>query len=251
MPELALLFSGFVIATLAMGIGIGGGILWTPLLLVGFGLTPQEAITTSLMIQVVGLSSGTLAYLRSGLVVSRLSLLFALVAIPGVLLGSFLTLNLPKAWVQMALGVMALTLALSFVAGRDDRDEQVSEQFQFKTVRPLLPIPAVFGLLMGLLSTGIGEWLIPALRTQLKLSMQQAVATVIPTMLLLALTGSMSYGFLGGEVAWSIALWGSFGTLLGGQVGPLVARRIDERLLKNSFIYLMTLTGVHLIFQAI
>ncbi|MCP3688170.1 MAG: sulfite exporter TauE/SafE family protein, partial [Gammaproteobacteria bacterium] len=61
MFELALVLAGSMIATAAMAIGIGGGILWTPLLILVYQLTPADAISTSLFIQVAGLGSGTLA----------------------------------------------------------------------------------------------------------------------------------------------------------------------------------------------
>ncbi|NOQ89499.1 MAG: hypothetical protein GQ549_00985 [Gammaproteobacteria bacterium] len=40
--ELGLVFAGLLISTAAMTIGIGGGILWTPLLILAYGLSPQE-----------------------------------------------------------------------------------------------------------------------------------------------------------------------------------------------------------------
>ena len=55
---LGLALAGLFISTAAMTIGIGGGILWTPLLILAYGLTPQEAIATSLLIQVIGMGSG-------------------------------------------------------------------------------------------------------------------------------------------------------------------------------------------------
>ena len=71
--ELGLIIAGIVIAGLAVAVGIGGGILWTPLLILGYGLSPQQAVATSLIIQVVGMGSGSFAYLRTQLVEKKLS----------------------------------------------------------------------------------------------------------------------------------------------------------------------------------
>ena len=102
------------------------------------------------------------------------------------------------------------------------------------------------------LSLGIGEWLIPAMRSRLHLDMKRCVATIIPMMFLLAIVASaLHWSLMEEAVQLNYFLWGSLGTLVGGQIGPRVARYIDDKILKETFIFLMTLIGIHLIFQAI
>ena len=251
--ELGLVLAGLLFSTAAMTIGIGGGILWTPLLILAYGLSPQSAIATSLLIQVIGMGSGSFAFLRAKLVDKKLALIFFLAALPGVILGSYITVNLPQQPVQMALGIMAMILALLFVASQDQTDEERNNyKFNQKKINKLLPIPGFFGFIMGFLSVGIGEWLIPAMRSHLKLSMRRCVATVIPMMFLLAIVAaSLHWSLMEESIQLDYFLWGSLGTLIGGQLGPIVARYIDDRILKETFIFLMTLIGIHLIFQSI
>ncbi len=251
MDYLGLILAGIAIATAAMAVGIGSGIFWTPLLILVYGLTPQEAVATSLMIQVVGMGSGTLAFLRAGLTEIRLSLQFFLAALPGVIAGGFLSVHLSQGSVQMLLGIMAMTVAVLFVAGRDQYAENGGGRPDQAKVTRLLPIPAFFGLLMGTLSVGIVEWLVPALRHRLHLEMRRAIATVVPVMFLLAICASLVHWSRVEHLHLGYFAWAAAGTVLGGQIGPRLSKRIDERLLKQSFIYLMTLTGIHLIFQAI
>lgn len=250
---LGLVLAGLFISTAAMTIGIGGGILWTPLLILAYGLSPQEAIATSLLIQVIGMGSGSFAFLRTNLVEKKLALIFFMVALPGVIIGSFITVNLPQQPVQMALGIMAMLLALLFVSSHDQLDEEQNNyRFDRKKVNLLLPIPGFFGFIMGFLSLGIGEWLIPAMRSRLQLDMKRCVATIIPMMFLLAVVAAtLHWSLMEESVQMNYFLWGSLGTLIGGQLGPRVARHIDDRMLKETFIFLMTLIGIHLIFQAI
>ena len=251
--ELGLILAGLLFSTAAMTIGIGGGILWTPLLILAYGLSPQAAIATSLLIQVVGMGSGTFAFLRTKMVDKKLALIFFAAALPGVIIGSYVTVNLPEQPVQMALGIMAMTLALLFVASQDQTDEERDNyKFNQEKVNRLLPIPGFFGFIMGFLSLGIGEWLIPAMRSHLKLSMRRCVATIIPMMFLLAIVAaSLHWSLMEESVEVNYLLWGGLGTLIGGQIGPRVARYIDDKILKETFIFLMTLIGIHLIFQSI
>lgn len=249
--EVGLVGAGVLIATAAMAIGIGGGILWTPLLILAFGLSPQQAIATALFIQVAGMGSGAIAYWRAGLVEKRLSLIFLAAALPGVILGSFVTVSLAQDTVQLALGVMAMMLAMLFVAGNDEYDEAGHYVYERGKVLRITPIPAFFGFIMGFLSLGISEWLIPALRERLKLDMPRAIGTVIPVMFVLAIVASGIHYSLAENIESTYFVWGALGTVIGAQIGARVSQRVNERLLKQSFIYLMTLIGIHLIFQAI
>ncbi|MDH5735836.1 MAG: sulfite exporter TauE/SafE family protein [Gammaproteobacteria bacterium] len=251
MLELGLFFSGIIISSAAMAIGIGGGILWTPLLILVYKLSPQEAIATSLLIQVIGMGSGSIAYYRAGLVKTKLSLIFFLFALPGVIIGSLITVKLAEQTVQMALGIMSMMLAILFVNNRDEASENTSRAYTRKDIAHILPIPAFFGFTLGTLSLGIGEWLIPALRSKLKLGMTTSIATVIPVMFLLVIVASIIHWSFTRDLHLNYFIWGASGTLIGGQIGAHISRRLDERILKQSFIYIMTLIGIHLIFQSI
>lgn len=251
MEALGLIIAGVCIASAAMAVGIGGGILWTPLLILAYGLTPQEAVATSLMIQVVGMGSGTLAYMKAKLTQVKLSLVFFCAALPGVIIGGFLSVHLSQDAVQMMLGVMAMTVAVLFVAGQDQFSEGGNYAPDRRNIGKLLPIPAFFGFMMGTLSVGIGEWLVPALRQRLHLEMRQAIGTVIPVMFLLAICASLVHWSQSDSLHLNYFAYGGIGTFIGGQIGPRISQRIDERILKQSFIYLMTLIGIHMIFQAI
>lgn len=251
MEELGLVIAGIIFASIAMGVGIGGGILWTPLLILGYGLSAQEAVATSLLIQTFGMASGTFAYARANLVEYKLSFMFFLVALPGVIIGGLLSFKLSEDSLQMMLGIMAMTMAVLFVATQEKQIEPGSNGYGRKKLGQVSAIPAFFGFLMGSLSVGISEWLIPALRNRLNLSMTRAIGTAIPMMFLLAIAASLVHWSQTSNMQWDYLIWGGIGTIVGGQIGPRISQRIDERILKQSFIYLMTLIGIHMIFQAI
>ena len=251
MLELGLIFSGIIIGSIVMAIGIGGGILLTPLLILVYGLSVQEAIAASLFIQVTGLGSGTFAYVKAKLIHIRLSIILAMIALPGVLFGSYMVVNLPEQTIQMILGIMAMVLAILFVVSNEESETRKNFNLDTKAVRKVAIIPGFFGFLMGFLSVGISEWLIPALRHKLKLDMPHAIGTSIGMMFILAVISSAIHFNLSGEFQSKIIILTSIGTLIGGQIGVRISRRINDQLLKQSFIYLMTLIGIHLIFQAI
>lgn len=251
MLELSLVFAGLIISSASMAIGIGGGILWTPLLILVYGLSPQEAIAVSLFIQITGLGSGSFAYFKAKLIHVRLSVILAIIALPGVIIGSYMTVNLPEDTIQMVLGIMAMILAILFVVSNDETETLKNFKLTAKSIRKVAPIPGFFGFLMGFLSVGISEWLIPALRHKLKLDMPHAIGTSMGMMFILAIISSALHFNLSGNFHAEIFIFASIGTIIGGQIGARISQRINEQLLKQSFIYLMTLIGIHLIFQAI
>jgi len=55
---------------------------------------------------------------------------------------------------------------------------------------------------------------------------------------------------MGGRAEPAVILWALPGVILGGQIGPRITTRINERLLKEIFIFLLTLLGIHLIYNA-
>jgi len=40
------------------------------------------------------------------------------------------------------------------------------------------------------------------------------------------------------------------GVMIGGQIGPRIIRRINERILKEMFVFVLTLFGIHLIYNS-
>ncbi len=82
---------GILIAIMVTMFGIGGGVFWTPILLFGFKLSVPEAIMASLIIQIGGIGSGTFKYLRLKLVDIKTGIILAVVSIPGIIFGSYLS----------------------------------------------------------------------------------------------------------------------------------------------------------------
>ena len=103
---------------------------------------------------------------------------------------------------------------------------------------------------VGMLSVSIGEWLVPLMRNQLKLRMRAAVATSIVTIFGTCIFGSVFHVILGSSVDLTALVWAVPGVTIGGQLGPWFTEKINERMLKEVFIFLLTLIGIHLIYNS-
>ena len=101
-----------------------------------------------------------------------------------------------------------------------------------------------------MLSISMSEWLIPLMRSKLSLRMSSAIATCIFIAFGTCIIGSSIHMFLGGKASLFAVFWGIPGVIIGGQIGPRITRKINERILKEVFIFLLTLVGIHLIYNA-
>src|SRR5208283_2255519 len=153
--------AGFAIATLATLVGFGGGILWMPFLILVAHLDPTQAVVTSLVIQVGGMGSGSVAVIRAKKTDMRLSLYLSACAFLGVPVGVWLSLLISADSVIFLLGVFSLALALVFVYTQDNFETSLVISVFFRHFATYLCLSSFFAVLPGLLSIGVGDFLVP------------------------------------------------------------------------------------------
>ena len=242
--------TGIGIAAVASAVGIGGGILWMPFLIIMLRLKPETAVVTSLIIQSAGMGSGATAYRRQNRIDYRLAGLLLLITAPGIALGAYVTSITHPAHMELILGLLTLTTAFLFVSSNQRYHDIGHMRARLQGVKPYLGFISLLSVISGMLSISIGEWLIPMMRSKMALRMSVAVATSITAIFGTCLLGAMSHTIIGNQPQWSVIMWAVPGVLIGGQIGPRMAERVNERKLKEIFIFLLTLIGIHLIYNA-
>lgn len=109
-------------------------------------------------------------------------------------------------------------------------------------------VPA--SVMSGMLSISMSEWLIPIMRSRLSLRMSSAIATCIFIAFGTSIIGTLTHLTMGGKADLSLVLFAVPGVIIGGQIGPRLTKKINERLLKEIFVFLLTLVGIHLIYNS-
>jgi uncharacterized membrane protein YfcA len=241
---------GILIAMVSSTVGIGGGILWMPFLLIFLKLGPATAVLTSFMIQTAGMGSGTLTYWRRKQIDLPLAGLLLLLTLPGIAFGAWMTRSVSPPHLESILGILTLLTAFIFVSGNQNYADNGVNHVDLKRARRHGWLVSLMAVASGMLSISIGEWVVPLMRKKWSLRMSVAVATSIATIFGVCAVATIFHLIIGARGDLSTAAWAVPGVILGGQVGPRLAEKINDRVLKEIFIFLLTLIGIHLIYNS-
>jgi uncharacterized membrane protein YfcA len=251
MPDSWLSFPvGVLIATIVSTVGIGGGILWMPFLMIILKLRPDTAVFTSLLIQTAGMGSGAAAYWRKRRVDHRLTAVLLTVTLPGIAVGALLTRMLSAVYLEFILGSITLLTAMFFVNANQRYGDSGRDRAELRLVRRYGWGIGAMAVASGMLSISIGEWLVPLMRSKLSLRMNIAIGTSVATIFGTCVIGGTAHYLMGGQADLGSLVWAVPGVIIGGQIGPRIAGRINDRVLKEVFIFLLTLIGIHLIYNS-
>jgi len=106
---------GFFISIPSSMVGLAGGFLFVPFLIIVFGLPAQNAAAVSLVAICGTTFSATVGYVRQGRVDYKLGLLYDVLDIPGVILGAFLTTVLSSDLLRGIYGFFILFISLLLI----------------------------------------------------------------------------------------------------------------------------------------
>jgi uncharacterized membrane protein YfcA len=239
------------VATGAMSglFGVGGAVISTPGIR-ALGASPHIAVGTTLPSIIPGAASGTLRYLREGLVDGRAVRATAPVGIGAAVVGALLAEAIPGGGHVLMLGTAALlavsairvlstgTVALATVpvmkteGGAGDLVVTVADPPHGRpTAVRLAGVGALAGLLSGLLGIGGGVVMVPAFTQVAGFPLKRAIATSLACVGIFAVPGTITHALLG-NIDWRFALLLTVGIVPGARLGAALALRAGDRRLR-------------------
>ncbi|NWG09763.1 MAG: sulfite exporter TauE/SafE family protein [Nitrososphaerales archaeon] len=269
--SLMLLVAGFAIAVPSSMIGVGGGFLIVPLLILVFQLPAQNAVAISLVAIWGTTLSATVAYTRQRRVDFMLALFYDIFDLPGVVIGAYLTTLLPSNLLAGIVGIFILLISMLLLTRKEtsvssktmerieiesktwkrSRIDSSGRLFEYNLRRPSLALVSSFlsGLVVGL--AGLGGGIVDT-TTMLLLGVPPhvAVASSEFAMALTNGTGIISHGLLN-NILIDYALLLTAGTIMGAQVGSSLAKRVRGETLRKVLSILASLVGLRLILLAL
>lgn len=245
-----LLITAFAVGVGALSsmIGIGGGIINTPLLIIVFGLTTDMAPSSSLVAAMFVAISSSWAYYRQTpkSTVYAAGVFLAITTIPGSWVGGWLRATIFNVygddvlrWVfAILLFPIAMRMLFAKRKGFSDWTAELAAYDFSETSRTTLILALVGafggGIVANLLGLGGGVIIVPILSILLGLPMHAAVATSMFTMIFTTGAGTVQNALNGSiDVYYSLAL--GIGMVVGAQFGPRLAVRVNAVRLKQIF----------------
>lgn len=273
-PEILLIAAGLLGGFAAGLIGIGGGIVFAPVLLFYFHsigvpgeLVTPLAIGTSLLCTMV---TSTVSAINHG---SRKSLSLRVASATGVA-SAFAVLATTifvttQPWYDRGTFGIAFSVVLLVVAirmfldegEREDPSRSASRPGSSSRVTTLVATGSVAGVVSSAVGVGGGVILVPAYRRLLRLPIHVAIGTSSATIILISLFGVLAYVLRGaglGATPTSIgfvdplhAAYLSIPAAFTARAGARSAHRINQRRLQRGFAVFAILVAIRIIAGAI
>jgi hypothetical protein len=228
----ALLFGIFLIAMTLTMVGLGGGLLFSPLFAL-LGFEKSMVASTSLFLNLVGAASAAGIYMRRGMIdfTVALPLLAAALSAP---LGALTTQKIDTETFMLVLAVIVAFGAIRmFIA---PKGQAIAKQTSTGTkVVGSAVIGLAVGFMAGLVGIGGGVFIVPLLIYVLKVPTKTAAASNTFIVCFSSLTGFATHASVS-SIDWSFILLAAVFSFAGGQVGSrLMATKLQGRTVRLIF----------------
>ena len=256
-----LLFTGVVIGFLAGMLGIGGGLIMTPVqywLYTSAGIDPDIAIkmsfATSLAVILPTAISGVWRHQRLGNINWKIASFMGIFTFAGSIIGATITSILPGDVLKVIFGVVVLIMAARmFTAKISETNRPVRQNLWLWAILAL-----GVGILTGILGLGGGIFIIPILVLILGFTIRSATATSLAMMLFTSVGGIIGYILNGlqvtglpdhtiGYIYWPAWIALTLGSIFMVQLGAVVCRKASSKLLNTLLVVIQTYIGLQMI----
>ncbi|MFD2728999.1 sulfite exporter TauE/SafE family protein [Enterococcus camelliae] len=267
---------GIVAGLLGALLGLGGGIIITPILTLAMGLDIKYAIGAS-VISVIATSSGaSIAYLKDDLLNLRVAMFLEIATTIGAIAGALLTgIFAPKILYiffgalllfssynmlnkiiftkkdQLYQGPMSKTVARLKLNG-SYYDKQEQRQISYELTNLVGGFSMMFGagIASGLLGIGSGAFKVLAMDTIMKMPLKPSSATSNLMMGVTAAASATIY-FFNGSIQPLIAGPIAIGVLIGAGIGTRIMPKLKARTLRMLFVPVLLYLGVQMVLKGI
>jgi uncharacterized membrane protein YfcA len=266
---LAVIVGSFLAGVLGALVGLGGGIIVTPMLVLGFGVDIRYAMGAALVAVIATSSGAGAAYLRDGISNMRIGLFLSVATTSGAVCGAWLATVLDAAMLSVIFGAALLTtVALSLrkqhgVADPAPRSDPLAVKLHLPGAMPtpsglqpyavagVLPgfcMMGVAGLLSGLLGIGSGAFKVVAMDQIMRIPFKVTTAT---SNFMIGVTAAASVGvylkqgFFDPVLAAPVAV----GVLAGAFLGARLLSVVPVKSLRMVFLVVVSLIAVQMMLR--
>ncbi|WP_435972003.1 sulfite exporter TauE/SafE family protein [Streptomyces sp. Qhu_M48] len=237
-----------VVASLLVGVSLGvlgggGSILTVPLLVHLAGQDAKEAVATSLFVVGVTSLAALVPHARARRVRPRTGLLFGAFSMVGAYGGGRLAAYVPGRVLLVAFALMMLATAVTMLRGPRRDGDEVRLVHDDPPLKRIAVVGVVVGAVTGLVGSGGGFLVVPALVVLGGMPMGVAVGTSLLVIALNSFAGLAGH-LSGVSIDWGLALAVTASAVVGGLVGGRPAGRVPQDALRRAFGWFVVVMGV-------
>jgi uncharacterized protein len=244
----AIEFIAFGIGVGAYGtmIGVGGGFLIVPFLLLVHHVSSEQAVGTSIVVVFLNAVSGAISYARQRRIDFKAGLWFAAATVPGAIAGAFLSewLSGPIFNIVFALLLIALSLFMFFRKAPSSQATTADERHY--NLRLGIILSLFVGCISSLFGIGGGVIHVPALIHLLSFPPHIATATSTFILAFTTAVGGVSHVALG-HVLWAPAVTLGIGVIIGAQLGARWGSKLQGTVLVRLLSLALILVALRLL----
>ena len=267
-----LIMAGLIVMGCGAGIlgalfGLGGGIIFVPLLMLVFGLAPTEAVAVSLIGIIAGSVGASTVFVDKGLSNVRLGLLLEITTAAGAILGAIVATLLDDKVLMVIFSAIVIYSGIRMILNPEKivepaedsegklsfeyRDEAHGDsvRYQVQNVKGGMALCTVAGMISSMTGVGGGAIKVPLMNIYMHVPMKAASATSSYMIGITAFSGAITY-FLGGQVLLGYAAGVAIGAFLGSLIGTALARRINGKHLRKYFSAVLFVMAFLVLLQA-
>ncbi|MFT4038832.1 MAG: sulfite exporter TauE/SafE family protein [Thermomicrobiales bacterium] len=257
-PDLLLPLYGLIVGMLVGLTGMGGGVLMTPLLVMGLGMPATVAVGTDLAYSSATKLAGAWQHWRQGTVDLRVVRALALGSLPATVVAVAVLYYLHNvqhidvnAVLERFIGVMLIVAAVlmarklwvSYTGG----EHALSLNYdRFPTGR-IIAIGALGGFLVGMTSIGSGSLIIALLVMTIALAPDKLVGTDVAHAFLLVGTAALAHLLFMHDVDMVLAAKLMVGSVPGVLIGSRLAPRVPRRPLQAFLAVILLSTAISML----
>ncbi|MBN1802470.1 MAG: sulfite exporter TauE/SafE family protein [Candidatus Lokiarchaeota archaeon] len=259
---LIVLVLGFSIGVLSSLSGIGGGVMYVPLITLIFLRPINIAVGTSTFIILISSGAGFVMHLKNKATNLRLALLFSFFSIMGSLICTILfqilfpinndILKIIFAVVLIIMGFILLNRARKGIKYKDDNDQNILIEKRFgdfnKTdLKKGIPLFLFGGFLVNLLGIGGGVVYVPALHMIMLFSIHQSVALSTSIIFFTTAFNTVIKSILG-VVDFLLGLIIAIGSVFGSIIGAKYLKKIPKFTLQVFIALMLVVLSIIMLF---